>query len=252
MSLQVWVGITGVFILFALLLAYINIKRLQIDQHRAWMLRAWVWAANIISLRLILLAALHVMRVYGYVYYSAINCSEIYFIYQHVGVPDARNPTTRLYPSCAFATNQQGISTSQQVNPVTNSSTYVSVSTAGTGPENAAAATRVAFPMAAWLALVCHVLVVECYLWMTPAESYRLRNVSYQRQVEKGLRLRGSFKDAGLTNTRLGDAPLWWSITPEDYVQQQKLITAELSMLQNNGDVNITRLNNVNGCFVNH
>ncbi|KAK7214385.1 hypothetical protein V2G26_002388 [Clonostachys chloroleuca] len=35
----------AIFILFfgALIMAYINIKRLQIDQHRAWMLRAWLW-----------------------------------------------------------------------------------------------------------------------------------------------------------------------------------------------------------------
>ncbi len=36
-----WVG--GLGILISLLLVYINIKRLQIEEHRAWMLRAWFY-----------------------------------------------------------------------------------------------------------------------------------------------------------------------------------------------------------------
>jgi len=37
-----------------------QLKRLQIDQHRAWMLRVWTWASSIASLRLIVLAAIHI------------------------------------------------------------------------------------------------------------------------------------------------------------------------------------------------
>jgi hypothetical protein len=39
---QTWVGATVILTTVGLLLAWINIKLLQIDQHRAWMMRAWV------------------------------------------------------------------------------------------------------------------------------------------------------------------------------------------------------------------
>lgn len=43
-------------------------------------------------------------------------------------------------------------------------------------------------------------------LHLTPAEAERLRNVSYQRQVEAGMKHPGR---AGLTADRLGDAKIW-------------------------------------------
>lgn len=43
-------------------------------------------------------------------------------------------------------------------------------------------------------------------LHLTPAEADRLRNVSYQRQLEAGMRNPGR---AGLTADRLGDSALW-------------------------------------------
>lgn len=48
---QTITGLAAVMFLASLLLAYINIKRLQIEQHRAWMLRAWsyVWASHFSS-----------------------------------------------------------------------------------------------------------------------------------------------------------------------------------------------------------
>ena len=47
-TLPTQAGIGMLVILFesSLILAYINIKRLQIDQHRAWMLRAWFYVSS--------------------------------------------------------------------------------------------------------------------------------------------------------------------------------------------------------------
>ncbi|KAK5092427.1 hypothetical protein LTR70_005538 [Exophiala xenobiotica] len=225
-SLQLWVGVIGTMITIALVLAYVNIKRLQIDQHRAWMLRAWTWAASIVSLRLVLLAAMHVVTVYGYTFYAAIRCAEIHYMYQHVGVPDIANPTGQIYPQCAMSMALDPstgimVPTGESTNPATNTATFVSVVNLGPGPENAAAFVRTLFPMSGWLAIVIHALVVEIYLGLTPAESYRLRNVSYEKQLEKGLRRKGAFRDAGITGTTIGDAPEWWSIKAEDYSQEK-------------------------------
>ncbi|KAK5074502.1 hypothetical protein LTR70_008825 [Exophiala xenobiotica] len=225
LSLQLWIGVTGSMITAGLVLAYVNIKRLQIDQHRAWMLRVWTWAASIVSLRLILLAATRVITVYGYTYHTAIRCAEIHYMYAHVGVPDQGNPTGQIYPQCTMEIDPTtGTPTGGSVNPATNTQTFVSVTNMGAGPENAAAMVRIIFPMAGWLALIVHGLVVETYLWLTPAESYRLRTVSYERQVEKGMRPRGRFKDAGLTGTRVGDAPGWWSLPEGDYAEERRRI----------------------------
>jgi hypothetical protein len=45
LDVQTGLGMIAVMFLASLLMAYINIKRLQIDQHRAWMLRAWFYAS---------------------------------------------------------------------------------------------------------------------------------------------------------------------------------------------------------------
>lgn len=231
MSLQLWVGVTGTLITVGLLLAWINIKRLQIDQHRAWMLRVWTWAASIATLRLILMAANHVTRVHGYTYHTAIRCAEIWYMYSQYGVPAEQNPTGLIYPQCAMEIGLDGQPTGGSTDPATNIATHVSVSSVGDGPENSAAMLRTAFPMAAWLALIIHALVVELYLWLTPAESYRLRKVSYQRQVERGLRPKGGFMDAGLTATRIGDAPEWWSVPMEDYEHEVRAGKREQEVL---------------------
>lgn len=42
-DIQLGVGLLGIAFIGSLTMAYINVKRLQIEQHRAWMLRAWVY-----------------------------------------------------------------------------------------------------------------------------------------------------------------------------------------------------------------
>lgn len=43
LSLQTVTGLASIMFLTSIILSYINIKRLQIEQHRAWMLRAWAY-----------------------------------------------------------------------------------------------------------------------------------------------------------------------------------------------------------------
>ena len=42
LAIQSFVGTLAIMTTVGLLLAYYNIKKLQIEQHRAWMLRVWV------------------------------------------------------------------------------------------------------------------------------------------------------------------------------------------------------------------
>lgn len=45
LDVQVWVGFVGFGVLACFVLSWINIKKLQIEQHRAWMLRGWFYVS---------------------------------------------------------------------------------------------------------------------------------------------------------------------------------------------------------------
>lgn len=209
-AMRVWVGALGTATTFSIVNAWVNIKRLQIDQHRAWMIRTWSWAANIITLRLLLLAGSHVVETYNIEIMTLIRCDEIFFMYtNNAGLTAAQNPTARLHPACGANAAENSL--------------QIAVSSFGTGPENRAATLRPIFLMSAWLAISIHVILTELYLWLTPAENYRLRVVSYEKQVARGLREPGSVVEAGLGSTKIGDAPNWWSVPFKNYSLPQKL-----------------------------
>lgn len=181
MATQGLVGTLAIATLGSAFLAYINIKRLQIDQHRAWMLRCWVYAGTIITTRIILiLSAIIVSSIGGF--YIAMPCKQL----SYMG-GDASN-----YPACAADSNGYTAVEANFNDPQ--------------GVEEVAAAMQMSFGMAGWIALMLHVIGIEVYLKLTPAENERLRQVSYERQLERGFNHPGR---AGLTVDRLGDAEEW-------------------------------------------
>ncbi|KAH8883174.1 hypothetical protein GQ53DRAFT_847078 [Thozetella sp. PMI_491] len=192
---QIGVGLLGILFLFSLALAYYNVKKLQLEQHRAWMLRAWFYAGSIITLRLIqIIATVIISGVGGY--YSARPCSEIAYVLK------GQKKVLADYPECGAYYN--GSSPGQNALVLAN---YKS-----NNPVEIAAALGINFGPALWLAFAIHAIGIELYLHLTPAESERLRNVSYQRQIEAGMRNPGN---AGLTVQRLGDAKPWIPDRPE-------------------------------------
>lgn len=46
LATQDWIGLLSIAFVGALGMAYVNIKRLQIEEHRAWMLRAWFYVSR--------------------------------------------------------------------------------------------------------------------------------------------------------------------------------------------------------------
>ena len=186
MATQTCVGTVAILITVGVFLAYYNVKRLQIDQHRAWMLRVWFYAGFIITLRLIMILAAMIISTRGN-YYIAMPCQQI----QSMG----GNVTA--YPNCeADPESHTAV--------LANFNTPISI-------EQVAASVQTNFGMAAWLALTLHAIGVEIYLKLTPAEGERLRKVSYERQLERGFSHPGS---SGLTADRLGDAEPWTPPTP--------------------------------------
>lgn len=183
---QAGVGTLVILTTVSISLAYYNIKRLQIDQHRAWMLRAMFYLGTIITLRLIMILSAIIATKHSQ-YYTTMTCGEIFSIY------NSANAVNDLYPACAA--------------PGAGAATRVVVQADfGIQPEQIGASLRISFGMAMWLAIILHLVGVEIYLALTPRESNRLRQVSYERQMERGFKNLGS---AGLTADRFGDAEPW-------------------------------------------
>jgi hypothetical protein len=180
---QVYVGILAILTTVSALLAWWNIKRLQIDQHRAWMLRCWFYAGNIITLRLIQLCSYLLLgRNISNTFHSVMPCDEITYLGGNASV----------YPNCAA-----------------DPSGYTSVQADATTPmgvEEVVSSLNLSFGTAGIIALWMHAVGIEIYLRLTPAEGERLRQVSYEKQLEKGHSKPGS---SGLTADRLGDARRW-------------------------------------------
>lgn len=191
---QVFCGIFGVAVILSTTLAYINIKRLQIEQHRAWMMRAWVYSASIITLRLIQIIAANIIGKIP-ASFRPIPCEQI----DSVG-----GEAASLYANCA--TDPSGWA-------------VVKMDFAGNVVE-IMAALQGTFGGAGILALILHAIGIELYLHLTSAEAERLRRVSYERQLERGFKRPGS---AGITSDRLGDA-VWTS--------SQKDVQAEVVQVQ--------------------
>lgn len=165
-------------------MAYYNIKRLQIDQHRAWMLRTFFFMGTIITERLIQVISALIITMVGS-YYQVQSCDEVAFIRGSMA------KAVSLYPQCASMPGSAPLPVNANFNA---------------GPESIGASLGLNFGSAMWLAIFLHLVGVEIYLNLTPAESERLRNVSYEKQLEAGYKNPGS---SGLTVDRWGDAPAW-------------------------------------------
>jgi hypothetical protein len=168
-------------------LAYYNIKKLQVDQHRAWMLRSMFYLGSIITTRLIMALAALITSSCG-TYSVIMTCGEL-------GSMHGFGYLAETYPDCIV--NSTILRSDLKT---------VRVNILGGLKEEVGASLRLNFGMAIWLAFFLHGVGVEIYLALTPREAQRLRMVSYERQLEAGMSNAGS---AGLVADRIGDAQRW-------------------------------------------
>ncbi|KAI1505047.1 hypothetical protein F5X99DRAFT_301863 [Biscogniauxia marginata] len=207
LDVQTSVGLLAIMFIGALAMAIFNIKRLQIEQHRAWMLRAWFYACVIVTFRFSLyFGALAVSSIGGY--YLAQPCDKINFTL------GGREATMAAYPGCESFFS--GENPSQHV--------VVTANYNSKDPMQVAASFNTVFGMSAWICIALHAVGIEVYLRLTPAEHERLRNVSYQRQLEAGMRNPGR---AGLTVDRVGDSEKWKPKSTSDDMERHKSCAEE-------------------------
>ncbi|KAF7970158.1 hypothetical protein HWV62_24860 [Athelia sp. TMB] len=185
LATQAGVGLLAIVSTVGLALAVYNIRRMQIDQHRKWMLRVWFYMGSIITLRLVLIIAALIISRNPSSHLQATYCSEILSIFG--GSTDA---AYHFYSACEAAPGGYAL---------------VEANFHG-NPAEIGAALDTVFPMAMWLALFMHMVGVELYIMLPPREHERLRRVSYERQMARGYLNPGS---AGLVPEMIGDMDKW-------------------------------------------
>ena len=183
-SLQAGFGVLVIATTATLCLAIHNIRRLQLDQHRAWMLRTVFYLGTIVTLVVIMNVGAQIITGIGS-YHTIWSCDELQFV-----LKSRPQYLLHTYPRCASNSTANVIVHSDFSNNV----------------EEIASSLRSAFGIGLWLAIILHGVGVEVYLHLTPRESRRLRQVSYERQLEAGFEHPGS---SGLVVEWLGDADQW-------------------------------------------
>ncbi|KAJ1325311.1 DUF2306 domain-containing protein [Microdochium nivale] len=166
---QITAGVVSIAFVGALISAYTSIKRTRIDLHRAWMIRAWVWAGAILTTRLILTIGAMVLSQTGTYYYTQ-PCAKVAWMLDD----DALTRAT--YPQCGGFFD--GSAPDQ----------HVSVRATFSGPQNiaeVAAVLNMTFGSAFFLAFILHVFGAELYLALTCDEATRLRKISLERREKQ-------------------------------------------------------------------
>ncbi|KAI8961433.1 hypothetical protein F5Y11DRAFT_226257 [Daldinia sp. FL1419] len=155
------------FIIFvnAIYKGLVAAKNHKIQEHRDYMLRAWVYGGSVITLRLIMLATSIVMSYMGN-WYVAIPCDKIEYLM------DAQNATMAeyqaKYPECA--PQWSGEDPDRHV--------AVRVYVLDDDPVGVAAAHSHCFGMSGYVAIILHYVLAEVYIHYTSPE----------RKVSKAIR----------------------------------------------------------------
>ncbi|KAG8709594.1 hypothetical protein FRC08_018248 [Ceratobasidium sp. 394] len=169
----------GAATLISAAIAYYNIKQLQINEHRKWMLRTWFYAGTIITTRLVMLITANVLSAINQ-YHTLWACEEVGYV--------LKNSTlfAEYFPGCV--NGQAG--------------GFVGVPVKWITALPIGSALRASFGPSIWVAFLIHAAGIEMYIHLTPGEDARLRKISYERQLERGAKYPGSM---GTTSDRLGD-----------------------------------------------
>ncbi|KAI1413350.1 hypothetical protein F5Y13DRAFT_29082 [Hypoxylon sp. FL1857] len=141
------VGAQGIFFTGSLIMGIINAKRHNVAKHRAWMLRSWVIGGAIITMRHFMTITMILASLNGGYYYAQ-PCEKISFM---LGGEDA---TMASYPECAPYFSGQDPKRHVAVHATVFNRDKVKI----------AAAVNMVFGMAGWMAIILHILLVECYL----------------------------------------------------------------------------------------
>lgn len=157
----------------SLVLAWVNIMRLQIDQHRAWMLRAWFYSFIIVAQRFIHVAVVDWVTYHG-PFYVPMSCHTIDFVLRLYEPGLA--PT--FYPECENSPDRV-IAVLVNRYPAPNEQDLLPL-------QEISASFRLTLAPTLLMSFFIHVVGVEIYLNLTGYEAKRLRKISYLKQLARG------------------------------------------------------------------
>ncbi|KAF8606936.1 hypothetical protein BDV93DRAFT_505811 [Ceratobasidium sp. AG-I] len=156
--------VLGIMTLWSTVASWKAIRRLQIDEHRAWLIRAWGYQMCIVTMRAIMPVSLIGIHLTGGFFHS-ISCQEIEYLVDNTAL------YARDYPQCQAGWPGPSV-THMAVEAKLDLDNKVAI----------AAALKQTFGMSIWVALWIHAVGVEYYLHRTRDESARLRELSTKRQ----------------------------------------------------------------------
>jgi hypothetical protein len=222
---QAGTGGISVVIVICFGLAIYNIKCLQIDQHRAWMLRGWIYVGFVITQRILQIIIPFILTRWPQATrFTVISCDELAYLYQpNPGMLEANYPACLAENRAIFAPEGM-VPVKGILHPESDRATSTAV-------------INISFAATGQIAFFLHVLFAEIYIALTPREADRLRRVSYQRQKDKGFKNPGS---AGLVAQRIGDAEPW--MPREETIeesQEKQLMKAESESVSSGGKVQV-------------
>ncbi|KAG9605835.1 hypothetical protein KCU77_g583, partial [Aureobasidium melanogenum] len=145
---QTWTGAMVILTTVGYIMAWINIKLLQIDQHRAWMLRVWAWFSTIITIRIIMIISAQIISM-SRDWYTVRPCAQIAFAL-------GQSKTLVAYPQCAEYFNGNA----------PNLPVIVTADFASDNSMELSAALGIPFGAAGWLSLLLHTIAIETYVSM--------------------------------------------------------------------------------------
>ncbi|OTB00308.1 hypothetical protein M426DRAFT_324357 [Hypoxylon sp. CI-4A] len=147
--------------LYAVAQGCIDAKRHKVAQHRAWMLRAWVYAGAIVTMRIFITIFIKIISWQGGYYYAE-PCDKINFILQ------SEEATLASYPECASFFSGENLDRHAAVLATIHTLDKV----------QKAAAINMVFGTSGWAAIFLHTVGVEYYLYSESVE----RNASSRLQ----------------------------------------------------------------------
>ncbi|KAI3336129.1 hypothetical protein F4824DRAFT_509934 [Ustulina deusta] len=168
-DVQLFVGLLGLSFVGSFVMSIVHVKRLHIEQHRAWMIRAWACGGVIITLRIGLIVGVLIVSSIGG-HYLAQPCDKINYTLK------GQDATMSFYPECASFFSGENLDQHAVVRANYYGDNAIEVGTAF----------NVVFGPAGYLALALHLFAAELYLRLTSAEHKHPRNVSYQRHLKQG------------------------------------------------------------------
>ncbi|KAI1770163.1 hypothetical protein F4818DRAFT_433667 [Hypoxylon cercidicola] len=161
---QSMVGVLAIIFSYSLYKGVVCARRHQIEQHRVWMLRAWVNASAIVTMRIIIaISAIILSSVGGY--YNVQPCDKINFILK------GENATMARFPECApFFSGADP-----------NHHIAVRASLIGRDKVEVASMINLVFGTAGWMGIAIHAVGIELYLHLTSTERRAARSAKIQQ-----------------------------------------------------------------------